>query len=158
MKLVLLLASIFLCFGCATGQVVLSDVDYPLLDIQKGVQAILPSGTGGVSANGRSFSSRYFDPNKTDGKRDLKSSSRRERATAKATILGDRRPYSIEIEVFVEEDISGKKPEKGDDFIEGEFVAAGKDIRLANYFKERLANYLARLERKKNIIDDFRPF
>ena len=144
--------------SCTTGQ--LSDLDYSLADIQKGVYSVAPKGIAKVSSNRRTYSSKYFDPESIDTDRttDKESSMSRQRAYMVATILGDRRPYSIELEVVVEEDESDTEPKKDDDFIEGKFVKVGSDKGLAKHLREKLANYLARLERNKNLIDDFRPF
>lgn len=144
--------------GCAT--VSLNNLDYPLIDIQRGVSNIVPKGVLKISPNGRTYTSKYFDPNSINAERTSSAGDEilRERATVVVTILGDRRPYDVDIQVQVEGDESGEKPKKNDDFIEGEWSGVGSDKGLARHLRDRLANYLARLERNKNIIDDFRPF
>lgn len=144
--------------GCAS--VHLNDLDYSLADIQKGITLTVPKGIAKISVNRRTFSSKYFDPSSLNVERSTQRSSDifRERATVVATILGDSRPYTVELEVIVEEDLSDMKSQKNDDFIDGQFSTVGSDKKLARYFRDRLANYLARLERNKNLIDDFRPF
>ena len=144
--------------GCST--VKLNDLDYSLLDIQNGVATTMPKGVARVSPNRRMFTSKYFDPETIDADRttDRGQDIERERAYVIELVLGDRRPYDVEIEVIVEEDVSGGKTKKNDDFIEGKFERVGSDKGLAKYYRDRLANYLARIERTKNLIDDFRPF
>lgn len=145
--------------GCTTAQTI-NDLNYSLVDIQKGISATVPKGIGKISENRRTFTSKYFDPESIDADRTSERSEDvfRERAVVVTTILGDRRPYNVEIAVIIEEDTSGAEMKKNDDFIEGKFLVSGQDKGLAKYFRDRLANYLARLERNKNLIDDFRPF
>ena len=158
MRLLNLICLLIFVSGCSS--VTLSNLDYPLLDIQRGVSNIIPKGVLKISPNGRTYTSKYFDPNTIDAERttDADEGIKRERATVIATVLGDRRPYDVEIEVRVDQDEDAGKLKKNDDYIEGAWSSVGADKGLAKYFKERLANYLARLERNKNIIDDFRPF
>lgn len=159
MRLVKLALLLFLLPGCSSTQKI-SGMEYSLVDIQKGIAAVVPKGIAKISPNGRTHISRYFDPESIDADRSTERSEgvERERATVICTILGDRRPYTIEIDVLVEEDESGAKPSKNDDYLDGTFDKVGYDKKLALYFKNRLANYLAKLERNKNLIDDFRPF
>lgn len=158
MRLLNLICLLTFLQGCATAT--LDGLDYPLADIQRGVANILPKGVLKISPNGRTYTSKYFDPHSVDGKRTTDSGEEvlRERASINATVFGDRRPYNVEIDVLVEADESGTKAKKNDDYIEGDWSRTGYDKGLAKYFRDRLANYLARLERNKNIIDDFRPF
>ena len=158
MRILKLICLLIIPLGCTTMS--LNNLDYPLLDIQRGVSNIIPKGVLKISPNGRTYTSKYFDPNTIDAERTTEADEEinRERATVIATILGDRRPYDVEISVVIEQDDDGKKTAKNDDFIEGAWSSVGADKGLAKYFRERLANYLARLERNKNIIDDFRPF
>jgi hypothetical protein len=154
-----LLAIGLLLSGCTSVQTI-SDLNYSLIDIQKGISATVPKGIAKISENRRTFSSKYFDPETIDADRSTERSEDvyRERASVVTTILGDRRPYTVEVDVLLEEDQSGIEPKKDDDYIEGKFAVSGHDKELARYFRDRLANYLARLERNKNLIDDFRPF
>lgn len=158
MRLLTLICLSIILSGCST--VSLNNLDYPLLDIQRGVSNIVPKGVLKISPNGRMYTSKYFDPNTIDTERSTEADEeiKRERAVVIATILGDRRPYDVDIRVDVDQDENGTKTIKNDDFIEGSWSSIGSDKGLAEYFKQRLANYLARLERNKNIIDDFRPF
>ncbi len=148
-----------LSVSCTTGQKI-EDLNYSLIDLQKGISAVVPKGIGMISENRRVFTSKYFDPNSIEGVRRKSNASLygRERGSVVMTILGDSRPYVIDVDVIIEEDTSGEESKKNDDFIEGKFVVLEHDERLAKYFRNRLANYLARLERNKNIIDDMRPF
>ena len=148
---------LFLLTSCTSIQTI-RDLNYSLVDIEKGISATVPKGVGKISENRRVFTSKYFDPESFEMERSTQQNDLRERASVIVTVLGDRRPYSVEIEVLIEKDTSEVEIKKDDDFIEGKFSKSGKDKGLAKYFRERLANYLARLERNKNLIDDFRPF
>lgn len=155
MRVFKFLLSVLLLSGCST--VKLNELDYSLLDIQKGITKTAPKGILKVSANQRTFTSRYFDPDSFEASRETEKGGR-ERATVEAIILGDRRPYDVEIVVLIEEDSNDAAVTKDDDFIEGHWIRVGTDKGLAKYFRDRLANYLVRVERNKNLIDDFRPF
>lgn len=151
---------LILALTACTSMQTITDLNYSLIDIQKSISAVVPKGIGKISENRRTFSSKYFDPQTIDAKRSTKKADdvERERATVNVTILGDRRPYTVEVEVLIEEDLSGVAAKKDDDFIDGKFRVTGRDKSLAKFFRDRLANYLARLERNKNLIDDFRAF
>lgn len=158
MRVVTFILSSLLLAGCSSAT--LNDLDYSLADIQKGITNTVPKGIAKISPNRRTFYSKYFDPESVEAERstERKDDIERERATVVAVLLGDRRPYDVEITVYVEEDTSEKPAKKEDDFIDGVWAKSGSDKGLAKYFRDRLANYLARLERTKNLIDDFRPF
>jgi hypothetical protein len=158
MRVIKFILSTIILAGCAGAKI--NDLDYSLVDIQKGITNTAPKGIGSISPNRRTFTTKYFDPEtiKADRSTEKGDDVDRERAYVVYTILGDRRPYDVEIDVYVEEDSSGKPAKKDDDFIDGKWSKTGSDKSLAKFYQERLANYLARLERNKNLIDDFRPF
>jgi hypothetical protein len=65
-------------------------------------------------------------------------------------ILGDRRPYNIEISVIKEE-----REVEGEDF---SYYETGHDERLAKQLETALHTRLTKRREELNIIDDFRAF
>ena len=96
-----------------------------------------------TSENQREFTSQYFgrkedpkfDPNKV-----------KERLFAKFLILGERRPYDIEITVYVEEKVG-----RG-------YKVIGTDPSVAKSLTKELQLRLNQSREGRNIIDDFRAF
>src|SRR5579862_6982038 len=97
-----LLASAFIVFiaGCASlvsspkYALVIKNVDWPLQDLQALVAYELPTGMRNTSANGREFYSKHFV---LDGSKYKLAGDAVDRYTATVTVLGDSRPYDIEI-------------------------------------------------------------
>ena len=83
-----------------------------------------------------------------------------ERAYAKALILGDRRPYSLELTVTIQTrvDDSGFNPQNPLDIQTGNFEDNSADEYLAKRIVINIREYLVKRSRNKNLIDDFRPF
>jgi hypothetical protein len=96
-----------------------------------------------VSANRRVFESRYFGRN-SKKKFDPEKSS--ERLYARFTIMGDRRPYQILVEVIVEQ-------KQG-----SEYVEVGDDPEIAEKLAQELAVALTKSREDRNAIDSFRAF
>ncbi len=136
--------SMFLIFliSCSTPGYVISNQNYALGDLKKTIVSLIGDPRS-VSENQRTFYSRYFS-RKPDVKFDPEKS--KERLYAAITILGDRRPYDVSVEVFVESKEGRTYVSLGEDKIETHKL--GRDIRT------RLNQ--GRLDR--NVIDDFRAF
>jgi hypothetical protein len=96
-----------------------------------------------VRKDGREFISQYFSKKKQDESFNPLSSN--ERLYAHFIIWGDRRPYDIQVRVFIE-----KKAQSGYDLV-GEDAAKEKEI------ADTIVEHLKSLG-KRNAIDDFRPF
>ena len=96
-----------------------------------------------VSQNQREIYSDYF-PREKDP--DFNPNIARERLYAKFTILGDRRPYDIIVEVYPEE-LDGSK-----------FVRGSLDLEMSKKIARELRKYLAESPAERSILDSFRPF
>lgn len=149
----LLFFSIVLLQGCATiaasrHTARIKGVDWPLGELRSLAASMLPVGPRGQSGNGREIVSKHFV---LEGKRDYKpSGDATERYFATVFILGDRRPYNLEILVTSE-----KRVLKGNQFT---YVIDGYDTRLAKELEQRLQAELTKRREDLNIIDDFRVF
>lgn len=113
-----------------------------LNDIRAAVKSVLGDPRK-ISQNQREIYSPYFSP-VADAKFDENKS--KERAFSKVEIHGDRRPYDITIEVFIEEKQHGK------------YVAVDRDVRLATRFRDEIRKKLNESRDSRNVIDDFRAF
>jgi hypothetical protein len=96
-----------------------------------------------VSENQRDFYSQYFSPS-NDPKFDAEKS--KERAYAKFVIYGDRRPYDIEAQVYIEQKEKSK------------FEMVETDPKAAEMLLKEIKTNLNKSLEKRNIIDDFRAF
>lgn len=139
--------------GCAVLQrkppsIRLTEVEGSLSDLRSAAAAACPLGHRGVSSNGREILSKHF---LVSGNGDVRpAGDALERYFASITILGDRRPY--EIEVFVAHE---KRVLRGDDFV---YVIDYYDTLLARDISRKLEVELAKRREDRNIIDDFRVF
>ena len=151
--------ALFLFGGCATVSFESYD-SQSFAEIQKAIGDMLPRGIGEVSSNQREYTSKFFRLSELGFKEDLTKEGALRRAQALVVVLGDRRPYKIEVTVHVEErnnESEIPKIRKGD--IEaGRYDSDGNDRRLAKRLAERIQDYLHRRSQNKNFIDDFRPF
>jgi hypothetical protein len=135
------LLSFLIMAGCVTGHVI-KESTYPIDDIRNAILAI--SGPPrSVSSNKREFVSSYFSRKKDPSFDPQKA---KERLYAKFTILGDRRPYDIQVQVFIEERV------------EGEYEEAGIDDALSEQIGMELKRELTKRPETRNVIDDFRAF
>lgn len=70
---------------------------------------------------------------------------------AKVVVLGDRRPYDLEVFVVRERRVAtGQGP--------GSYETVGNDQRLAKVVMARITESLAKRREDRNFIDDFRVF
>jgi len=141
LSVILLLTAVISGCGSSSG-IRIEEENQSLGEIKRALIAIMgdPRKT---SQNQREFTSNYFgrkedpkfDPNKV-----------KERLYAKFIILGDRRPYDIEITVFVEEKVGRS------------YKAIGTDPSVAKSLAKELESRLNQSRDGRNIIDDFRAF
>ncbi len=118
------------------------DIDKSLVDLQRIAEESLPVGRRSVSRNAREFYSEYFV--EKDGK--FESYEKGDtRYYAIIRVLGDRRPYDMDVDVVEEHKHS-------------RFQKVGSDERLARVIKRRVQKTLYERREDRNIIDDFRPF
>lgn len=113
-----------------------------LNDIRAAVKSVLGDPRK-ISQNQREIYSPYFSAT-ADPKFDETKS--KERAFSKVEIHGDRRPYDITVEVFIEEKQHGK------------YVVVDRDVRLATKFRDEIRKKLNESRDSRNVIDDFRAF
>ncbi len=97
-----------------------------------------------TSENGRELLSKYYDRR---GNFEDQVKNARERLTTHITILGDRRPYDIQIEVVVE--IRDK---------EGVYQIVEHDDARAEKIARDIQKALVQGRDNRNIIDDFKPY
>ena len=140
--------------GCALigynpDAITLKDVEASLTELRALINGVLPSGQRGVSPNGREILSNYFVIDRKN--RELKPAGEAlERFYAKFLILGDRRPYQIEVSVTRERRIM-----RGSSY---SYQGVDQDRRLAKELANRLHEELTKRPEDRNIIDDFRVF
>ncbi|MCB0393575.1 MAG: hypothetical protein KDD25_03410, partial [Bdellovibrionales bacterium] len=84
------------------------------------------------------------------------------RARAHILVLGDRRPYKIEVQVQIEQRDSGGKPKSKitsyKDLSGGQWSSFGPDEDIAEQIGQIIFDYLLKASRDRNIIDDFQVF
>jgi hypothetical protein len=128
--------------GCVSRGYLIDNQNYSLGDLKKTLVAIIGEPRQ-VSENQRTIYSRYFS-RRPDSRFDPEKSP--ERLYAAITILGDRRPYNVQIEVIAEIKEGSSYVSQGSDEIETNKLGRGIRTRLNQGREER------------NIIDDFRAF
>ena len=135
---------LFLVFvvGCASQSYLINNQNYSLGDLKKTLVSLIGEPRQ-MSENQRTIYSRYFS-RKADSKFDPEKAP--ERLYAAITILGDRRPYEVQVEVFYEIKDGGAYINQGIDDIETNKLGRGIRTRLNQGREDR------------NIIDDFRAF
>jgi hypothetical protein len=132
----------FLTSGCQTG-VFIKDHPAALTDIRKAFVIVMgqPKIT---SQNGRELTSEYHDKK---GHIDPSLAKGKTRFHTKVTILGQRRPYDIRIEVYQEARVEG----------DGYEIIAEDNI-LAQKLAVQIEKALNESLKGRNVIDDFRAF
>jgi hypothetical protein len=95
------------------------------------------------SSNGYEMESSYYDRKERPIERPNQVA---ERFFTRVLILGDRRPYDVNIQVFVEV----RTPEG--------YEVVGQDDRLAQIWADRIKKALHESRDKRNVIDDFKAF
>lgn len=128
--------------GCRTG-VILKETPLSITETRKAVVSVIGEPRK-MSSNGRELSSKYYDRSNNMIER---MEMQRERYWTHVTILGDRRPYDVQVEVFLEE-----RDE------EGVFRQSDRDDARAEEMADTLKKTLYQSLDNRNIIDDFRSF
>lgn len=142
MRYLLVLVFLFLT-SCQTGGIVLRETPLGISETRKAVVSVIGEPRR-VSQNGRELYSQYYG---RDGKNISDPLSVRQRLSTRVIILGDRRPYDIQVTVFIEEKTSGRK-----------FEITGQDDGRAAQIAENLRKRLNQSRDSRNVIDDFRSF
>lgn len=128
--------------GCQSDGVFLRETPLSISETRKAV--VVAIGQPRVtSENGREMISKYYD--RKGNTEEAKTA--RERLYTHVTILGDRRPYDIKVEVIVE--IRDKS---------GSYQVVENDERRAEKVAEDIQKALVQSRDQRNIIDDFRPY
>ena len=139
----MMIAPIIHFSGCtSTRGVVLKETPLGISETRR----VITSVTGiprMISENGRELYSQYFD---RKGRVD-EFLTARERLYSKVTILGERRPYSIEVLVIIQNKKADNK-----------FLDVGHDLKRSEELAEKIRAALNESRDKRNIIDDFRPY
>ena len=129
--------------GCRTGGVILRETPLNVSETRRVVVSIIGEPRS-VSQNGRELESKYYDKkNMTLEKMDME----RERYYTHVTILGDRRPYDVQVEVLIEARVE-----------DGRFELADRDDGRAAVVAEKIRVALNQSRDNRNVIDDFRSF
>lgn len=131
------------------GAVHLRNVDMALAHIQASVENSLPLGRRKVSPNGREFFSNYFLP---DGKK-IRAAGKnaKQRFYAQVLVLGDRRPYTVEVLVHRERwqgEQNGVKV----------FERYATDESMAKVVVKRIQKELTKRQKGRDFIDEYRVF
>jgi hypothetical protein len=121
----------------------INNVALSLQTVKKTINNIIPQGMKDESLNGREITSGYFNPKNWEED----ATDKAERAYAKVLILGEGRPYRIDVHVFKE-----KKNKSGT------YHKTGEDRKVTKELVDRLKDALADRREDRNIIDDFRAF
>jgi hypothetical protein len=137
------LFSMLLLSGCRTGGVVLRETPLGISETRKAVVTVIGEPRN-MSQNGREMFSQYYD---RKGAGIAKMDMIRERYYTHVTVLGDRRPYDVQVEVLVE----GRTPE-------GTFELSHRDDAKAATVAEKIRAALNQSRDNRNVIDDFRSF
>lgn len=137
------IATSCLLSGCRTGGVILRETPLNVSETRRAVVSVIGEPRS-ISQNGREIFSQYLD--KKDRKIE-KMEMIRERHFTHITILGDRRPYDVQVEVIVE----GRNEYGG-------FEVLDRDDRKASLVAEKIKEALNQSRDSRNVIDDFRSF
>lgn len=127
----------------------LSDLNVPLNEIQHAVNDSLPLGRRKTSPNGREFYSNYFVPTRKGFRAAEKLTNR---YYAHVYVLGDRRPYVVEVYVKREKQINDSSTGHTT------YVEDGTDDRVAKFLVKKIQDELSKRREDRNVIDDFRVF
>lgn len=155
LRLLAILSALFIFIsGCATLQgehpdaLMIEEVNWPVTEIRQVVGTIMPAGVRTVSPNGREMQGRHFLVTRNGEFREAGDAL--ERYYTHIKILGDRRPYKLEVLVTHE-----KRVLRGNQFT---YVVTGYDKRLARQLEAKLRAELTKRREDRNIIDDFRVY
>jgi hypothetical protein len=142
-SLSIIVSLLWLLAACATGDVRLKDQDKSLNLIRTTIQNMMAPRPRNISQNLREYTSQFFS-RKDEANFDPQSAS--ERAYALFVILGDRRPYHVDITVFIERRQGSR------------YIKVGTDRKLAQELLVELRTRLHQSQEDRNLIDGFRAF
>lgn len=137
----LLVICAFFIFGCETTGVIIRETPLNVSDTRKVIASIIGQPRV-VSENGRELHSKYYD---RKGKVSDSVEKAKERLYTVVTILGDRRPYDIKVEVLTETKVQ-----------EGHYELSERDDKQAMKLAAVIKEALYQSQNSRNVIDDFR--
>lgn len=141
-KILLPLFVVFFVLGCQTQGVLLKETPLNLSESRRVISSIIGQPRV-MSENGREMISRFYDRR---GRYLDSLDKAKERLYTHVTVLGDRRPYDVKVEVFVEEKVA-----------DNVFEFSERDNKAAEKVSARIKEALYQSQNNRNVIDDFRP-
>lgn len=142
LKRVILLAVGIILSGCQTG-VFIDESPAAMTDIRKAFVTVFGEPRT-ANYNGQILLSKYHDKR---GRIDESLSTAKSRYYTQLSILGDRRPYRIKVEVFFEVKVTPQ-----------DYEVIGENMDLAQKTADRIQEALHQSLKDRNVIDDFRAF
>jgi hypothetical protein len=128
--------------GCQTG-IFINESPAAMTDIRKAFVTVFGEPRT-ANYNGQILLSQYHDKR---NRVDPELSTAKSRYYTQLSILGDRRPYKIKIEVFFEAQVAPQ-----------EYEIIGEDTDLAQKTADKIQEILHQSLKGRNVIDDFRAF
>ena len=141
--------SLSLLAGCTSATLESEPLSYSLAAINKGVEIGMSMGIQGYSENHREYYSKPFQVIQPEA---VMNAGYKDRGIAKVVVLGDSRPYTIEVEVHIERG----KFNRG--YLVGEYQFVRYDKSLAQKLLRQILTDVEHGDQDKNFIDDFRSF
>lgn len=142
MRIILFFFLSFIFFGCETTGVLIQETPLNISETRKVISSVIGQPRI-VSQNGRELTSRFFDRN---GRYPDNIEKAKERLQTVVTVLGDRRPYTIKVEVLVEVKLQ-----------EDVYELSDRDDKMAEKLAARIKEALYQSQMNRNVIDDFKP-
>lgn len=135
--------------SCATKSLKTRPLKYSLASVKHAAAKTIPSKVSHTSPNGREIYFDYFPLPTNFAKRRgyTKDGKFLERAKAKVVVLGERRPYQVEVMIKVESLE-----------MNGTYAFDRYDIRYSKFLVKNIEKRLVQRHEKSNLIDDFRAF
>ena len=157
-KLFTVLVCVLLLTGCVSYYSK-RGINDPLNVVQSAVKRNLPEGVMWISRNHREMKSNYFHPGHYNKKYES-TPNRIFRAQAYVWILGDRRPYHLKLKVYLELRVSGgpRQVYSQRDLTIGKWTYAGTEAVSAKSLGKIIHDYLLKMDREWDLIDNFRPY
>lgn len=148
LKSVLCLVTLGLVTGCAMGGPMYGPVDKSIVEIRQAVVKAIPVKINYANKDSREYRSVPFV---RYGKQIKEASTELQRAYALVYIRGNKRPYTVEVVVAVEEAENPLAIQKG-------FKVVGYDERIAKIILARVKAHLNKRRDDSNLVDDFKIF
>lgn len=142
MRLLATLGLLATLAGCQTG-VFIKDSPAAVADIRKATVVVLGEPRS-ISQNGRELISKFHDKR---GRMDEGLAKANIRYYTMISILGDRRPYNVRVEVFKEAKVEKNR-----------YQIIGEETVLAKKTAKKIEEVLNESLKNRNVIDDFRAF